>query len=167
MKAFLEEQLNDKTALSFFCVSGSQDDNGKFSFRTTRNMFIAKGVGTKAEKLNSDAVLHNLQAADTVAFELQAARSARDWSIEPGKETQCKLLATFARTATGVPELDNGETIWQLNWGQTTEPAEGQSIKTNDGTRLWLPLTLRDDSGPIVLYITEQATLKLYITELR
>jgi len=161
LKAFLEEQLKNKTAVSFFCVSGAQDDNGKFSFRTTKNTFLAKGVGTKAETLNSDAVLHNLQTTDTVAFELQPARSARDWSIEPGRETQCKLLATFARTATGVPELDNGETIWQLNWVQTTEPSEGQSIKNNEGTRIWLPLTVRDDSGSIVLYITEQAVLKL------
>ena len=60
-----------------------------------------------------------------------------------------------------MPELDNGETIWQLNWVQTTEPTEGQSIKNNDGTRIWLPLTVRDDSGSIVLYITEQAALGL------
>ena len=96
-----------------------------------------------------------------MAFELQAAKAARDWSIEPAKETQCKLLATFARTATGVPELDDVETIWQCNWVQTTEPSQGQSIQNNDGTRLWLPLTFADDSGTIVLYITEQAVLKL------
>ena len=147
--------------MSFFCISGSQDDNGKFSFRSTRNTLLTKAVGTKSEKLNSDAELHNLQVEDTVAFELQAAKAARDWSIEPAKETQCKLLATFARTATGVPELDDVETIWQCNWVQTTEPSQGQSIKNNDGTRLWLPLTFADDSGTIVLYITEQAVLKL------
>ena len=48
-----------------------------------------------------------------------------------------------------------------MQLGATTEPSEGQSIKNNDGTRLWLPLTLTDDSGTIVLYITEQAVLKL------
>ena len=79
----------------------------------------------------------------------------------PGTETRCKLLATFARTATGVQELDNGDTIWQCNWVRITEPSEGQNIKSSDGTQLWLPLTLRDESGFIVLYITEQAVLKL------
>ena len=29
--------------------------------------------------------------------------SARDWSKEAGRETKCGLLATFARSATGVP----------------------------------------------------------------
>ena len=160
-KEFIEEHLKSNTAVSFFCVSGGQNDQGKFSFRTTRNTIIAKGVGTKAEKLNSDAELHNLRVEDTVAFELQTARAARDWSQEPGRETKCKLLETFSRKATGVPEMDEGETIWQLNWVEVTEPPQGQNIKTNNGERLWLPITLRDQSGTIVLYITEQAVVKL------
>ena len=160
-KAFLEEHLKSKTAVSFFCISGAQDDQRKFTFRTTKNTCLAKAVGTKAEKLNSDAVLQNLQVDDTVAFELQAARAARDWSKEPAKETRCKLLTQFARNATGVPELDEGETTWQLNWAEATEPSQGQDIKSNDGKRIWFPITLRDESGTIVLYITEQAAVKL------
>ena len=164
-KEFIDKQLQSKTAVSFFCISGAQDEDGKFCFRTTRNAFLAKGVGTKAEKLNSDAALRSLQVADTTAFETQerttAGREARDWSIEPGKETRCKLLSTFARTSTGVPELDDGETIWQLNWVQIAEPSGQQNIKSNDGSRIWFPLTLSDESGTVVLYITEKAALKL------
>ena len=70
-------------------------------------------------------------------------------------------MASFARNATGVPEIDETETIWQLNWVEVTEPSQGQSIRNNHGTRLWFPVTLRDHSGPIVLYITERAALKL------
>ena len=112
--------------MSFFCISGAQDETGKFCFRNTRHTFITKGVGTKAEQLNNNAELHNLQTADTVAFELQTATAARDWSNEPGRETRCGLLSTFARTATGVPELDSGETVWQCNWVRTSEPSEHQ-----------------------------------------
>ena len=161
MKAFLQEQLDNNGAVSFFCISGSQGDDGKFSFRTTKNTIIALAVGTKAEKLNNDAVLHNLKAGDTVAFELQTAGTARDWSIEHAMLTRCKILSTFAKTSTGVRDLDGAETIWQLNCAQISEPTEGQTIRSNDGARLWLPLTVRDDSGLIVLYITEQAVLKL------
>ena len=161
LRTLMEEHLHTKTAMSFFCISGAQDEKGKFSFRTTKHTFIAKAVGTKAEKLNSDAVLQGLQVADTVAFELQTANASRDWSNETGKETRCGLLSTFARTATGVPELDKCETIWQCNWVRVTEPSEGQSIRSSDKKRLWLALPLRDDSGPIVLYITEQAVVKL------
>ena len=106
-----------------------QNNQGLFSFRSTKNTFLSKAVGAKADKLNGDAALHNLQVTDTVAFDLQTAKAARDWSIEPGKETRCKLLATIARAATGVPELDNGETLWQCNWVQISEPSEGHNIK--------------------------------------
>ena len=91
-KSFLEEHSESKRAVSFFCISGSQGDDSKFCFRTTRNTIIDKGVSAKADKLNSDAALHSLQVQDTVAFDLQAPRSARDWSKEPGTETTCKLF---------------------------------------------------------------------------
>ena len=159
--ALLDEHFLNKAAVSFFCISGAQDDKGKFIFRSTKNTYIAKAIGTKAENLNSDAALHNVQVGDTVAFELQQSRAARDWSLEPGKETRCGLLATFSRTPTGIPEIDENETVWQLNWSRVTEPAEGQIIKSNDNARIWFPLTLRDETGRIVLYITEQAALKL------
>ena len=161
LKPFLEESIQNKEAVSFFCISGAKDDTDKFSFRTTRNTFLTKGTGTKADSLNKNVVLHNLQAADTLAFDLQAARTARDWSLEPGTETRCKLLASFARTATGVSALDDNETIWQCNWVQVSEPSVEQNIKSNDGARLWFPLSMKDESGAIVLYITEQAALKL------
>ena len=97
MIALLDEHFLNKAAVSFFCISGAQDDKGKFIFRSTKNTYIAKAIGTKAENLNSDAALHNVQVGDTVAFELQQSRAARDWSLEPGKETRCGLLATFSR----------------------------------------------------------------------
>lgn len=160
LKKLVDEHLESKTAMSFFCISGAQDETGKFCFRNTRHTFITKGVGTKAEQLNTNTELHNLQDADTVVFELQTATAARDWSNEPGRETRCGLLSTFARTATGVPELDRGETVWQCNWVRVSEPAEGQSMRNQFGG-LWLPLTFRDDTGTALLYITENAAVKL------
>ena len=96
-----------------------------------------------------------------MAFELQPAKAARDWSKEPGTETRCKLLSHFARNATGVPDLDQGETIWQLNWAEVTEPSHGQEIKSNDGKRLWFPTTVRDESGQFQLYMAEPAAIRL------
>jgi len=85
MKLFLEEQLRRKKAVSFFSLSGAQDTHGKFSFRTTTNTFLTKAVGTKADRLNSDAALHNLQVTDTVNFERQAVSLIRDRLTEAGK----------------------------------------------------------------------------------
>jgi len=160
MKALAENHLQSKTAISFFCISGAQDDASKFSFRNTKHTFITKGLSSKAELLNQNAELHNLQADATVSFELQSGKSSKDWSTEPGKETRCGLLSTFARTATGVPELDDIETIWQCNWLRIKEPAEEQKIRNQFGN-LWLPLTCNDDTGTIILYITEKALVKL------
>ena len=159
-KFFLDRQ-QEKTAVAFYCITGGQDEQAKFSFRSAKNTFLAKAVGPKAEQLNKDEALHSLRIEDAVSFELQATTQARDWSLEPGKETSCALLSKFARTATGIPDLDSGETIWQLNWVLPSEPSQAENLKNNDGTRLWFPLTIRDISGPIVLYITEQAALKL------
>ena len=161
IKALAEKHLQEKKALSFFAISGSQDDKGKFSFRTSKNTMLFEAVGEKAESLNNDAALHSLQIGDTTAFELQEAKGQRDWSLEASTETACKLLSTFARTSTGVPELDEKETLWQLNFVEVTEPSQDQKVKSNDGTRLWFPVTLRDHSGTIMLYITEAAALKL------
>ena len=60
LKKLVDEHLQSKTAMSFFCISGAQDETGKFCFRNTRHTFITKGVGTKAEQLNNNAELHNL-----------------------------------------------------------------------------------------------------------
>ena len=111
--------------------------------------------------INNDAALHNLQIGDTTSFELQEAKEQRDWSMKPFSETACKLLATFARTPTGVPDLDENETFWQLNCVEVTQPTQDQKVKSTDGTRLWFPVTLRDHSGSIMLYMTEAAALKL------
>ena len=154
MKTLAEQHLQSKIAMSFFCVSGAQDDTGKFCFRSTKHTFITKGVGSKAESLNSNAELHNLQAADTVSFELQTGTATKDWSKEPGRETRCGLLSIFSRTSTGVPELDDGETVWQCNWVRINEPSEQQNSKNQFGS-LWVPLTCRDDTGTVILYIIE------------
>ena len=59
-----------------------------------------------------------------------------------------------------LPELDGGASIWQLNWVQVNEPSQGQTIKNQYNT-LWIQLTFRDDTGTIMLYITESAVVKL------
>ena len=135
MKALLERHKESKTPVSFFCISGAQDDNGKFTFRSTKHTFIAGAVGAKADKMKESVELHDLKVENTAIFEIQTATAtARDWSAEPGKETRCGLLATFGRNATGVKELDEGETIWQANWVRIPEPS------TDVSRQRWVPL---------------------------
>ena len=128
MKALVEQHMQSKSPISFFCISGAQDDTGKFAFRSTKHTYITEAVGAKAANLRESAALHNLKKEDTVAFELQTATAtARDWSLAPGRETRCGLLSTFSRAPTSVKELDADESIWQCNWVRITEPATEQS----------------------------------------
>ena len=53
------------------------------------------------------------------------------------------------------------ETLWQLNWVRVEEPPAGTNIRTNDGKRLWFPVTVRDCTGTLTLYIQEAAALSL------
>lgn len=98
---------------------------------------------------------------DLQAFEQRALTGSRDWSQETGTEINCKMLAKFANKKTGIAALDQEETIWQLNWVRVTEPEANQNIKTNDGSRVWFPLPMRDLQGQLTLYITDQAATKL------
>ena len=125
IRTLAEEHMTKKTALTFFCISGTQDDDGKFAFRNTRHTLIIPAVGSKAEKLNASTELHHLSTTDTVAFE-QQTDPARDWSTVLGSETKCGLLASFARTGTGVPALDEGETIWHKPTSFQTDYAPSQ-----------------------------------------
>merc|ERR1711965_307982 len=110
MKALVEQHMQNKMPMSFFCISGAQDDMGKFAFRSTKHTYIAGAIGAKADKMKASAELHNLKTEETAIFEIQATTAtARDWSAEPGKETRCGLLATFVRNATGVKELEEAD----------------------------------------------------------
>ena len=75
----------------------------------------------------------------------------------------CALLATISTVPqTGVEALDKGkDTVWQLNWVRVEEPPPGSPIRTNDGKRLWFPVTVRDCTGTLTLYIQESTALAL------
>ncbi len=75
----------------------------------------------------------------------------------------CALFAPLMTTKiTGDVALDAAaETVWQMNWVRVEEPATGSNIRTNDGKRIWFPVTVRDCTGTLTIYIQENAALKL------
>ena len=84
---------------------------------------------------------------------MQASKATRDGTPEMGTDTCCEILSKLARSATSIPEMDKGGTIWQRNWVLT--------ITNDDRTRVWCPFAMRDVSRSLVLYITEQAAMRL------
>ena len=151
--------------VSFFRVKGAQDDDGNFSFTTTKNTIIG-GAATTAKGLRLAAEATTLLGlADTASFAVKHFEEwvARDFSTELATETMCALFKPIANTVTtGLEALDTAkETFWQLNWVRIEEPPAGSSIRTNDGKRIWFPVTVRDCTGTLTLYIQEAAALKL------
>ena len=63
---------------------------------------------------------------------------------------------------TGVDAIDNSdEMLWQLDFARLEEPTAGSTVRTNDGKRLWFPVTVRDCTAKLMMYIQENAALKL------
>jgi hypothetical protein len=151
--------------VSFFRIKGTQDDDGNFSFTTTKNSIIVGGAKTsKGRRLAAEAATL-LDLTDTHTFTVKKFEDwvARDFSKEFATETMCALFKPIANTVTtGFEALDAAEeTFWQLNWVRVEEPPAGTSIRTNDGKRIWFPVTVRDCTGTLTLYIQETAALKL------
>ena len=164
---FLNAACNDvfAQAVSFFQIKGAQDENGKFSFTTTKNSSIVPAAKTgKGLRLAAEAATL-LCLRDTSSFAIRKVEEwvSRDFSQEHATETMCALFAPLATTKlSGDDALDAAEeTLWQMNWVRVEEPAAGSNIRTNDGKRIWFPVTVRDCTGTLTLYIQENAALKL------
>ena len=162
---FLKEALTKQEPVAFFRIKGAQDGDGKYSFTTTKNTTICTAAETtKGRSLTEDAT-NLLALQETVSFPAKEFEQgiARDFSKEPGTETMCALLASISTVPqTGVEALDKGkDTVWQLNWVRVEEPPLGSTIRTNDGKRLWFPVTVRDCTGTLTVYIQESAALAL------
>ena len=48
MKKAIDEHYANKTAMTFFCLSGNRDDGGKFALRNTRHTSVVTAIGQKA-----------------------------------------------------------------------------------------------------------------------
>ena len=166
--AFLKKAAGHGSAVqpvSFFRIKGVQHNDKNFSFTTTKNSLIVGGATTrKGRRLAAEATtLLGLTDTDGLAVKKFEEWVPRDFSIESARETMCALFKTIANVVhTGVEALDNpDETFWQINWVRIEEPPAGSNIRTNDGKRLWFPVTVRDCTGTLTLFITETAALKL------
>ena len=134
---------------------------GSYSFKSSQHTTVLAATGTKAETLASKAELHSLSTDNFDLFQQASPGKARDWELEPGKEIACCILNKFHNRPSNIDKLDADETIFQMNWVTPTVPPSADSIKTNDGSRIWFPLSFKDFTGRTAFYITEKAVLKL------
>lgn len=167
IRTLAEACKNKKLPLTFIQLQGSKKD-GQFQFTsayTGWHMMEANAEQLGADKVislkvNADALLSE---EDTEAFE-QKEFTPKDYSLEKGTETTVKLFLTLPRFESGVPDLDEQTSVWQINWARVFEPAASQTIHTSQGNRIWFPLTFQDNTFRHTLWITEKAALQLAAT---
>ena len=73
--------------------------------------------------------------------------------------TNIKCIKDMATLVTGVEDIDSQNILWQFKRDQVLEPPQGTTLRTQNGSRLWFPVTLRDFHGSTTMYITEPAAL--------
>ena len=85
----------------------------------------------------------------------------KDYTQIHGTETTVQLFLSLPRFNSGISDLDETESVWQINWTRIHEPEPMQTIHTNDGKRIWFQATFRDATMQHKLYIAEKAALRL------
>ena len=155
----LRAAQSQRQPISFFKLNGCKDQVAHtFIFSTSQDFHWTLARSAKATRLLSDAsaILDNDDTESLPKSALQSRTDMKDYSNEPGIETTCFLFNSITQT-TQVKKIESGETLWQINWVRIEEPSPGTNLRTNDGQRLWFRTTIKDVSGPLTLYIREQA----------
>ena len=71
------------------------------------------------------------------------------------------MLLSLPSYTSGIAELDQEESVWQIKWVHVQEPAAQHSIYNNEGDHLWFPVTFRDATTQHTLWIQQKAALQL------
>ena len=158
---FANNCKQNRIPVTFFLLQGSKEGD-KFTFSSARKGSVMVETTSSSEKAKELAATATelMSDDDTQAFD-QKEFLARDFSAEKGTETTCKLFTTLSHHESGIPDLDEEETLWQIGWGRLHEPTSGETIHSSDGKRLWFLVTFRDSTHHLRLYITEKAALQM------
>jgi hypothetical protein len=161
MLEFADKAISDQVPVSFFNLRGAKvKHQDAFTFSASRkgfSMIIAESPKALDMKARAPA-LYNLEEKTPVPQ--TQFNPNESFSSHSATLTTIKCIKDMATPVTGVEEIDSQNTLWQLNWVQVLEPAQGTTLRTQDGSRLWFPVILRDFHGSTTMYITEAAALK-------
>ena len=163
----LRQAHAEGSAVTLFRVGGRGTEDQRYVFQSTRDFFAVLLRNPKAERLMEKATDHMAAPVDVLEQPewRRTHETGVDYEATLGKETTCALLKHMLRVR-DIPGLEDGESVWQLNWVRVEEPQLGATIRTTDGSRIWIKVTLRDFTGQLVgLYMREKAALALSGTQ--
>ena len=161
LHAFADSCITQQEPVSFFNLRGEKDARqDAFSFSSARSGFsmIVADSSPALEMRSRSPELYNLD--DKAPVPQKKWTPNESCSSQSATLTTVKSLRDMGTPVTGVEDIDTQSTLWQLNWIQVVEPAQGTPLRNGNGLRLWFPILLRDFHGSMTMYITETAALK-------
>ena len=163
--ALLRSAASAQTALAFFGIQGKQSasEPGKYAFTSSFGFFFDSASDTqKGKELEKEATTLINMSSEELPMAAFGRASDQNESFEEisAHETNCALFKTMM-APTKIQAIEGETTFWQINWCQVHLPEKGESISTNDSSRLWMPVRVEDDTGNITLYMREKAALAL------
>ena len=159
----LQADSGTSKPLTFHGLHGEKTAEG-FKIQSSSDCFWKEATwSVKAKDLSArSSEIHGIptEQRETIGS-VFAPQEKRDWSLVPGHETICAHMALLL-DKTDVNELDDSETVWQINWCEiAVSPSADGALKSKDGSRLWVRVTLRDCSSHVALHMTEDSVLQL------
>ena len=148
MVDILRDAVGQKKPLSFFGLEGKQGNNGGYSVSNSKDFFVIVAKGARAKAIEDSAEqLRSTPDSEREVLEQGFQPNHVNYDDVAGTEVFCQSLNRVAK-ATGIKSIDEGATVWQLNWVEVGWPqGEEADVWTKGGERLWFLVRLMDASG--------------------
>ena len=112
-----------------------------------------------AELLEGDA-----EAVPVAVLQSRGGDHNTNFADMAATETTCALFNTLL-SKTQIKKIEDDTSFWQINWCHVYLPDKAAQITTNDGSRLWMPIKVEDETGHLTIYMREKAALSLAATD--
>ena len=164
----LREAAHSSTAMALFGIQGkksaSDTSEDRWSFASSFNCFVQNASGTTKGRLLEERAgeLAASQAEAVPQSVLQSRKNdqSENYTDVQAIETSCAFFKSISEK-TQIESIESSNTYWQINWCRVCPPEKGDQICSNDNTRLWMQVSVLDDSGKLNIYIREKAALSL------
>ena len=134
------------TTRSLFALEGKQTPNGGYSVGNSRDFFAISATGPRAATLLGAAEqLRATPASERDVFEQGFQPTYTNYDGIAGIETFCRTLRQLSKH-TGIKSIDEGTTVWQLNWVEVTSPQGAEA----DGTRCQVAQAVRQIQNQVL-----------------
>ena len=148
-----------KAPVLFMCLQGQIGKESNIEVKTLKDQSWWKlAVGPKSDGMAATASTLCGNYSDVASLPVFEAMSTVDYVSVPATLSACKLLDSLNLENTLGPATEH---LYQMNNVYVKPPQQGDSIRANDGTRLFHQTQVWDHSKAITLAFRSKAMLEL------